>query len=77
MCRNIKVLFNSGSPAGKDQIRDAATQFVRKVSGFRQPSKANVIAFNIAIDQVSKTTEDLLSNLITRTTPHNHGAARR
>lgn len=70
MCRNIKVLFNSGSPTRSSEIHDAAKQFVRKVSGFREPSKANEIAFEEAVNQVSKATQSLLSKLVSRTTAH-------
>jgi hypothetical protein len=69
MCRNIKTLYNFSPPATEDEIRASALQFVRKVSGFTHPSKANEAAFNRAVDQVSKAAEQLLGSLITMAPP--------
>ena len=65
MCRNIKSLFNFEPPATEEEIRAASIQFVRKVSGFNKPSKANEAAFLAAIDQIAVTTSILLSSLET------------
>ena len=53
MCRNIKNLFNFDPPVTEDEIRDASLQFVRKISGFTKPSKANEVAFQSAVDEIS------------------------
>ena len=71
MCRNIKTLFNFDPPATDEEIRDAALQFVRKLSGFHEPSKVNEAAFNQAIDEVSEVTHKLLDSLMTNVEPHN------
>ena len=60
MCRNIKTLYNFSPPASQDEIRASGIQFVRKLSGMNSPSKANEVAFNRAVDQVTKAAEDLL-----------------
>lgn len=65
MCRNIKTLFNFDPPATEEEIKAAALQFVRKVSGFNRPSKANEIAFTLAVEQVSATARQLISSLVT------------
>jgi hypothetical protein len=65
MCRNIKPLFNFEPPATEDEIRAAALQFVRKVSGFNAPSKANEAAFLAAVDEVAAASRKLLSSLET------------
>jgi len=65
VCRNIKMLFNFEPPANDDEIRAAALQYVRKISGFNQPSKANEEAFKTAIDEVAATSARLLSTLAT------------
>jgi len=65
MCRNIKVLFNFDPPATEEEIRMAALQFVRKVSGFNQPSKANEAAFLAAVDAITAASSTLLSSLAT------------
>jgi hypothetical protein len=65
MCRNIKSLFNFEPPATDEEIRSASLQFVRKVSGFNKPSKANEAAFLAAVDQIAATTSILLSSLET------------
>ena len=64
MCRSIKTLRNAEVPATQEEIRAAALQFVRKVSGYRKPSKVNEAAFESAVDEVAKTTKRLLSELI-------------
>lgn len=69
MCRNIKTLYNFEPPATEDEIRAAALQFVRKLSGFNAPSKANEAAFNRAIDQVAVAAGQLLSSLVTNAEP--------
>ena len=66
MCRNIKQLRHSEQAPTDEEIRDAALQFVRKVSGYRKPSKANQVAFDRAVDQISQATRGLLDNLVTR-----------
>jgi hypothetical protein len=66
MCRNIKQLRRSDQAPTEEEIRDAALQFVRKVSGFRKPSKANQMAFDHAVEQISQATRLLLDNLVTR-----------
>ncbi len=65
MCRNIKILFNFEPPATLDEIQAASLQFVRKVSGYRRPSKANAAAFDLAVEEVSGSVTTLLSNLVT------------
>lgn len=69
MCRNIKPLFNFAPPASDDEIRAAATQFVRKVSGFTKPSKANEEAFFAAIDAITDISRTLLASLETNAPP--------
>ncbi len=71
MCRNIKTLYNFAPPATEDEVRASALQFVRKISGFTSPSKANEAAFNRAVDQVAKAAEDLLASLVTMAPPRN------
>lgn len=71
MCRNIKTLFNFDPPATEEEIHDAALQFVRKLSGFQSPSKANETVFNTAIDDVATAAQKLLSSLTTQAEPHN------
>jgi hypothetical protein len=65
MCRNIKSLFNFEPPATEEEIRAASLQFVRKVSGFNKPSKANKAAFLAAVDEIAAATSTLLSSLET------------
>lgn len=74
MCRNIKPLFNFDPPATDDEIRDAALQFVRKLSGFQQPSQANREAFDAAIDEISTATRKLMDSLTTAANPRNREA---
>lgn len=69
MCRNIKPLYNFEPPATEDEIRAAALQFVRKVSGFTKPSKANEAAFAMAIDEIAAVTANLLDALETNAPP--------
>lgn len=71
MCRNIKTLFNFDPPATDEEIHLAAVQFVRKLSGFTEPSKANEAAFNEAIDEVAVVAKKLLGGLTTQAHPHN------
>lgn len=71
MCRNIKTLFNYEPPATKSEIRAAAIQFVRKVSGFTKPSAANQRAFDEAVDGVVQITSNLLNSLVTSAPPRN------
>jgi hypothetical protein len=69
MCRNIRTLFNFEPPASEDEIRAAALQFVRKVSGFGKPSKANEAAFLAAVDEIALASRKLLASLETRAAP--------
>ena len=69
MCRNIKTLFNFEPPVTDEEIRAASLQFVRKVSGFNKPSKANEAAFVAAVDQVAAISKNLLSSLETNAPP--------
>ena len=71
MCRNIKTLFNFEPPATEDEIRASALQFVRKLSGFTQPSRANQEAFDKAVEQTSEIARELVSSLVTNTQPRN------
>jgi hypothetical protein len=69
MCRNIKTLFNFEPPATEEEIRAASLQFVRKLSGFNKPSKANEAAFDRAIEQVTAVAQELLASLVTNAEP--------
>ena len=69
MCRNIKVLFNFDPPTTEEEIRAAALQFVRKISGFNKPSRGNETAFNAAIEEVSTISARLLAALETNAAP--------
>jgi hypothetical protein len=71
MCRNIKTLFNFEPPVTDDEIRGAALQFVRKISGFNKPSKANEATFLTAVDDVAAASRKLLSSLATNAAPRN------
>ena len=71
MCRNIKTLFNFDPPATDEEIRAASLQFVRKLSGFNAPSKANEAAFDRAIDDVARIARTLIDSLQTTATPRN------
>lgn len=71
MCRNIKPLFNFDPPASQNEIREAAVQYVRKVSGFNKPSKTNQAAFEAAVDAVTRASAELLNALETSAAPRN------
>jgi len=71
MCRNVKTLFNFAPPATEEEIRAASLQFVRKVSGFNTPSKANEAAFLAAVDAIAAASGTLLSSLVTNAPPRN------
>jgi len=71
MCRNIKTLFNFDPPATDDEIQAAALQFVRKLSGFNAPSKANEAAFHRAVDEVAAVARHLMDSLVTNAEPRN------
>ena len=74
MCRNIKTLFNFQPPATEDEIRASALQFVRKLSGFNKPSKANEPAFDLAVEQVSEAARALVRSLVTTAPPRDREA---
>ena len=65
MCRNIKTLFNFEPPATREEIQASALQFVRKLSGFHTPSKANEAAFNLAVERVTEAATSLIQSLVT------------
>jgi hypothetical protein len=69
MCRNIHPLFNYDPPATDEEVRDAALQYVRKVSGFTKPSRANEEAFSRAVDEIADTTRRLVDGLVTTAAP--------
>ena len=71
MCRSIKTLFNFEPPATELEIRDASLQFVRKLSGFNVPSKANEAAFHLAVEAVAATARELIASLTTSAEPRN------
>ena len=71
MCRNIKMLFNFDPPVTEEEIREASLQFVRKVSGFNKPSKANEAAFLKAVDEIAASSARLLTSLDTNAPPRN------
>lgn len=79
MCRNIKTLFNFDPPVTHDEIEAASLQFVRKVSGFTKPSKANEAAFNLAVARTTEVAHALLHSLVTNAPPRDRAmeAARR
>jgi len=74
VCRNIKILFNFEPPGTDEEIRSASLQFVRKVSGFNKPSKANEAVFVAAIDQIAAVSKNLLSSLETAAPPRTREA---
>ena len=74
MCRNIRTLFNFEPPATEEEIRAAALQFVRKISGLAAPSKANLEAFDRAVDEVTRASSSLLASLVTTASPRNREA---
>ena len=69
MCRNIRQLYNFEPPATDDEVRDAALQYVRKVSGFTKPSQANAEAFELAVERVAAATAELMGSLTTKAPP--------
>jgi hypothetical protein len=69
MCRNIKPLFNFEPPASDADIQASALQFVRKISGYTKPSKANEQAFNQAVEQITAVTRELVASLVTEAPP--------
>jgi hypothetical protein len=69
MCRNIHTLFNFEPPATEEEMRDAALQYVRKISGFTKPSKANEAAFARAVDDIAAATSRLVAELVTSAPP--------
>ena len=71
MCRNIKTLFNFEPPATELEIRDASLQFVRKLSGFTVPSKANEQAFEAAVEKVAAAARELIASMVTQAPPRN------
>jgi hypothetical protein len=73
MCRNIKTLHNFEPPATDEEILASSLQFVRKLSGFARPSKANQIAFGQAVDKVAKAAHELLDALVTNAPPRDRG----
>jgi hypothetical protein len=74
MCRSIKPLYNFEPPASEDEIRAAALQFVRKISGSATPSAANMAAFNRAVDEIAQASATLLGSLVTSVSPKNREA---
>jgi hypothetical protein len=75
MCRNIKTLHNFAPPATHDEIQASALQFVRKLSGYTHPSKANEAAFDRAVEQVTEAAHELLHSLVTNAPPHSREEA--
>ena len=71
MCRNIKTLFNFEPPVTDEEVHEAALQYVRKISGFNKPSKANEAAFFAAVDAIAAVSSDLLASLETNAAPKN------
>jgi hypothetical protein len=69
MCRNIHTLFNFEPPTTQEEVREAALQYVRKISGFTRPSRANEAAFERAVDEVAAATSRLLAELVTNAPP--------
>ena len=76
MCRSIKTLFNFEPPATEEEIQASALQFVRKLSGFNKPSKANEAAFDLAVEQVSEAARTLIRSLVTQAPPRDREAVR-
>jgi hypothetical protein len=74
MCRNIKTLHNFDPPTTEHEIRDAALQYVRKVSGMQKPSRANAEVFELAVDEIADTTSRLLESLVTTAPPRDREA---
>ena len=73
MCRNIKTLYNFEPPATDEELKAAATQYVRKISGFSKVSVANNSAFEIAIAEITESSQKLMDSLVTSATPKNRG----
>jgi hypothetical protein len=73
MCRSIKTLFNFEPPATELEIRDASLQFVRKLSGFSVPSRANEVAFEQAVEEVAASARKLIAGLVTHAEPRSRG----
>ncbi len=71
MCRNIKTLFNFEPPVTPDEVQAASLQFVRKISGFTKPSKANEDAFNVAVEEIAAVSMKLMRSLETNAAPKN------
>lgn len=71
MCRNIKILFNFAPPATDDEVRSAALQFVRKITGFNKPSQANEASFQAAVEEITMVSRRLLYTLETAAPPKN------
>jgi hypothetical protein len=69
MCRNIKTLYNFEPPTSSEEVRAAAIQYVRKVSGMQKPSQANADAFGRAVESIARATQDLLDELVTAAAP--------
>jgi hypothetical protein len=76
MCRNIRTLYNFDPPATDDEVRASALQFVRKLSGFNKPSKANEAAFERAVDEVSAAAHRLIDSLVTLSPPRDRDTER-
>jgi len=76
MCRNIRTLHNFEPPATESEIADAALQYVRKISGTRRPSKANIEVFDRAVDEITNATARLVAGLTTTAPPRNRDAER-
>ena len=76
VCRNIRTLFNFEPPATEEEIRASALQFVRKLSGFNKPSKANEAAFNLAVEQVGEAARTLVRSLIATVPPRDRDIER-
>jgi hypothetical protein len=76
MCRNIKTLFNFEPPATDEEIQASALQFVRRLSGFNKPSKANETAFDLAVEQVTQAARTLVHSLVTLAPPKDREAER-
>ena len=76
MCRNIKTLFNFEPPATDEEIQASALQFVRKLSGFSKPSKANEVAFDLAVEQVTEAARTLIRSLVTVAQPRDREAVK-
>jgi hypothetical protein len=76
LCRNIKTLFNFEPPATEEEIKASAMQFVRKLSGFNKPSKANAAAFDLAVEQVTVAARTLIQSLVTTASPRDRESER-